>query len=178
MVRNLDSGRQKLIDIKLYHTDDLQWGELYWDVSKKKTVLQAAWKDAQVVLFASTVANPEDTIERERKRPSKTSTNSACTRLVFGDLAVKVLQIPLFIDLYNHFMNGVDRFNQSTLYYSTQRAKRKTWKPLWFFLFDLVLSNCYRLSSFFSKDSTKRAGHKKFLQSLIKALFDASEKPA
>ena len=34
------------MDIKLYHTDDLQWGELYWDVLKKKTVLQAAWKDA------------------------------------------------------------------------------------------------------------------------------------
>lgn len=167
---------QKLMNIKLYHTDDLQWGELYWDVSKNKTVLQAAWKDAQVVLFASTVARPGESIMRERKRPAKTSTNSACTRLVFGDLAVKVLPIPLFIDLYNHFMNGVDRFDQTTSYYSTQRAKRKTWKPLWFFLFNLVLYNCYRLSSFFG-GHTKTGGHRKFLESLIKGLFDSSAKP-
>lgn len=169
---------QTLMNIKLYHTDKLQWGELYWDVSRNKTVLQAAWKDAQVVLFASTVARPEESIERERKRPSKTSTNAKCTRLVFGDLAVKVLAIPLFIDLYNHFMNGVDRFDQCVSYYSTQRVKRKTWKPIWFFLFDLVLSNSYRLSSFFSKPDTKSGGHQNFLQRLLEDLLQASAKPA
>ncbi|KAF2184725.1 hypothetical protein K469DRAFT_579025, partial [Zopfia rhizophila CBS 207.26] len=72
------------------------------------TVRTSRTKHAQVVLFASTVAKPEETIERERKRPAKTSTNAACMRLVFGNLAVKILKIPLFIDLYNHFMNGVD----------------------------------------------------------------------
>ena len=99
------------MNIKLYHTDNLQWGELYWDVLNNNTVLQAAWKDAQVVLFASTVARLEEIIERERKRPAKTATNAKCTRLVFGDLAVKLLKIPVFIDLYNHYMNGVDRFD-------------------------------------------------------------------
>ncbi|KAF2178677.1 hypothetical protein K469DRAFT_599338, partial [Zopfia rhizophila CBS 207.26] len=54
-----------------------------------------------VVLFASTIAKPEESIKRERKRPSKTSTNAKYIRLVFGDLAVKVLAIPIFIDLYN-----------------------------------------------------------------------------
>ncbi|KAF2177224.1 hypothetical protein K469DRAFT_531974, partial [Zopfia rhizophila CBS 207.26] len=98
-----------------------------------------------VILFASTVARPEETVERERKRPARTSTNAKCTRPVFGDLAVKVLEILVFINLYNHFMNGVDHFDQSVSYYATQRVKRKTWKPLWLFLFDLVLSNSYRL---------------------------------
>ncbi|KAF2175847.1 hypothetical protein K469DRAFT_609391, partial [Zopfia rhizophila CBS 207.26] len=79
-----------------------------------------------VVLFASTVAQPEETVKRERKRPAKTSTNAKYTRLVFRDLAVKALSIPVFINLYNHFMNGVDRFDQSTSYYSTLKAKRKT----------------------------------------------------
>ncbi|KAF2180779.1 hypothetical protein K469DRAFT_591445, partial [Zopfia rhizophila CBS 207.26] len=116
----------KLMNIKLYHTDNLQWGELYYDLSKNKTVLQAAWKDAQVVLFTNTVAKPEKFIEREQKRPAKTATNAKYTRLIFGDLVVKVLKIPLFIDLYNHYMNGVDQFDQSTSYYSTQRVKRKT----------------------------------------------------
>ena len=74
-------------------------------------MLQAAWKDTQVVLFASTITRLGESIIRGRKRPAKTLTNSAYTRLVFGNLAVKVLPIPLFIDLYNHFMNGVDRFN-------------------------------------------------------------------
>ncbi|KAF2183458.1 hypothetical protein K469DRAFT_582850, partial [Zopfia rhizophila CBS 207.26] len=64
-----------------------------------------------VVLFASTVAQPKEIVERERKRPAKTSTNAKYIRLVFGDLAVKVLSIPVFINLYNHFMNGVDCFD-------------------------------------------------------------------
>ncbi|OCK94828.1 uncharacterized protein K441DRAFT_558735, partial [Cenococcum geophilum 1.58] len=70
-----------------------------------------AWKDAQVILFASTVTKPEELIKRERKRPTKTSTNAKCMRLVFRDLAVKVLTILVFINLYNYFINGVDRFN-------------------------------------------------------------------
>ncbi|KAF2178252.1 hypothetical protein K469DRAFT_529187, partial [Zopfia rhizophila CBS 207.26] len=94
----------------------IQWGELYYDILKNKTVLHMAWKDVQVALFASTVAKPEGTIDRERKRPSKTSTNAHYTRVVFGILAVKVLTIPLFIALYNHFMNDVDRFDQCTSY--------------------------------------------------------------
>ena len=169
---------QKLMNIKLYHTDKLKWGELYWDISKNKTVLQAAWKDAQVVLFASTVVKPESYVDRMRKRPAKTATNAACTRAVFGNLAIKLLSIPDFIDLYNHYMNGVDRFDQTTSYYSTQRAKRKTWKPLWFFLLDLVLSNSYRLSAYFHRPQRNRAGHKKFLETLVEALFNASGKPA
>jgi hypothetical protein len=41
-----------------------------------------------------------------------------------------------------------------------------------------VLSNSYRLSSFFSKSNTKRGGHRNFLESLIKGLFNTSAKPA
>ena len=47
-------------------------------------------------------------IERERRRPATTSSGARQTRKVFSNAARKWLPIPEFIDMYNHFMNGVD----------------------------------------------------------------------
>ena len=47
-------------------------------------------------------------VERERKRPRKTASNSIVTRKPFGDQLTKILFISLFIDYYNHYMGGVD----------------------------------------------------------------------
>ena len=41
--------------LKLYHTAQLPWGVLYGATSKDSQVMEFAWKDAQVVLFMSTV---------------------------------------------------------------------------------------------------------------------------
>lgn len=43
--------------------------------------------------------------------PSKTAINAQTSWVLFGDSAVKELLIPAFIDIYNHFMNGVDLAN-------------------------------------------------------------------
>jgi hypothetical protein len=51
-------------------------------------------------------------ITRNRKRPKKTSTNSTIIREVFDGKYRKLLEIPLFIDCYNHYMNSVDVTNQ------------------------------------------------------------------
>ena len=48
-----------------------------------------------------TVHTAEDFIERERRRPSKISTNAAVVRKPFGDEVRKKIIIPRFIDDYN-----------------------------------------------------------------------------
>jgi hypothetical protein len=61
-----ERGKQKLtkehfnsglIRLKTQFTKQIMWGEAYWALSKNKTVLQAAWRDSQVVLFATTIAD-------------------------------------------------------------------------------------------------------------------------
>lgn len=43
-------------------------------------------------------------------------------------------------------MNGVDRADQLRVYYNTQRVHLKSWKPLWHWLLDTIVVNCYKLS--------------------------------
>ena len=74
----------------------------------------------------STVHTNRKTVETLRRRPAKTSTNARTSRAPFGDLTIKKLPIPDFIDLYNHFMNDVDVTDQLRCYYDTQRVHLKT----------------------------------------------------
>ena len=48
---------QRLADIKLTHAAQIQWGTLYAATSKDGQVMEFAWRDANVVLFMSTVDN-------------------------------------------------------------------------------------------------------------------------
>ena len=72
-----------------------------------------------MVLFMSTVSNSRDKVKRLRRRPAKSATNTRTSRAVFGDMTIKELDIPAFIDMYNHYMNGVDNADQLRLYYNT-----------------------------------------------------------
>ena len=136
----------QLSDLKLKHNLQLKWGKLYACLSKDQRVLQMAWKDQNVVLFMSIVSNGRDTKERLRRRPTKTATNARTSRAPFGEMHIKMLEIPEFIDTYNHFMNGVDMADQLRSYYSTQRTHFKTWKPLWHFLLDTTITNAYKIA--------------------------------
>src|SRR5256885_4620322 len=44
---------------------------------------------------------------------------------------LNLLTSPEFIDMYNHFMNGVDRADQIRTYYRTNRRNYRPWRPLW-----------------------------------------------
>lgn len=166
---------ERLMGIKLTHNNQLEWGSCYWDLSAKETVLQAAWKDAQVVLFASTVANPAETVQRLRRRPAATASNAATTRRMFGSEPTKIMPIPTWIDDYNHSMNGVDRSVQLSKPYDTQRVKRKTWRPLFYFLLNVSLNNSYLLSAF--RRESPRGGHKRYVESLWLSLLEKSGRP-
>ena len=78
----------------------------------------------------STVSTGRETVIRNRRRPTKTAINSKTSRKVFGDQSTKDLEIPAFIDDYNHYMGGVDQADQLRSYYTTLRRHNKTWKPL------------------------------------------------
>lgn len=99
------------------------------------------------MLFMTTVCDGTEYVKRKRRRPANTATGALQTRKVFGDNVVKELAIPSFIDLYNHWMNGVDLADQFRHYYTIQRQHKQTWKPLWHFLLDTANSNAYKLSS-------------------------------
>ena len=116
----------RLSDLKLKHNLQLEWGKLYVYLSEDKRVLQLSWKDQNVVLFMTTVSNGREFKSRLRRRPTKTATNARTSRAPFQGNETKELDIPEFIDTYNHFMNGVDVADQLRSYYNTQRTHFKT----------------------------------------------------
>jgi hypothetical protein len=74
----------------------------------------------------------DDFYEKARKRPAKTSINRRIVRKVFGDDYVKDLQIPRFIDDYNHYIGGVDLANQFREAYETHKPTLRNWWPLFY----------------------------------------------
>lgn len=72
-------------------------------------------------------------------------------------------------------MGAVDQAAQLMTTYDTQRVKRKTWKPLFFFLLNVAINNSFLLSIQRAQNPTH--AHKEFFQDLIAALFKASWKP-
>ena len=85
------------------------------------------------------------------------------------------MDIPEFIDQYNLYMCGVDVANQLKSYYTTQRIHLKTWKPLFHFLFNTIIGNCYKLSSYNAAASYLCAdSYAAFHYALRHALLEAS----
>ena len=139
-----------------------------------------AWKDQNVVLFMTTVDRVCDTVRRMRRRPAATATNASTSRAEFGNEAVKEMDIPTFIDRYNHFMGGVDQADQLRSYYTTQRTHVKNWKPLWHFLLDTAITNAYKIAYVSPKrphgEPNKHVSHKQFWIQLATSLFGQSER--
>jgi hypothetical protein len=50
---------RQLAELKLTHSSQIPWGELYGALSKDGQVMEFAWKDANVVLFVLTVDDGE-----------------------------------------------------------------------------------------------------------------------
>ena len=73
------------------------------------------WQDNNSVLAITTAHSlhqPQDRVQRERKRPSSTSTNARQAYACFEEQSKKELSIPVPIDDYNRGMNGVDIASQ------------------------------------------------------------------
>ena len=48
---------RQLTDLKLLYQNQIPWGTLYTRLSEDETVMEFAWKDANMVLFMSTVSD-------------------------------------------------------------------------------------------------------------------------
>ena len=179
MLEKLSKERfdKALADVKTYHSKNLDWGTSYWGLSRQKTVLEMAWKDSQVVLFASNVGDPSETIVRNRKRPQPTPENRKAVQQGWGNLPVVPQSIPLLVDEYNHHKSNVHLVDQMISYYPTQRVKQRTWRPLFYFLIEVALNNAYQASSL-KKEESKGRGHREFLSVLIEQLFEKGRRPA
>ncbi len=108
---------ERILELRTKWNSALEWGKLYKSVSEDRKVMQFGWKDQNVVLFMTTVSNGRKTVKRLRRRSAKTVTNARTSRTMFGDQARKELPIPEFINMYNHYMNGVDNADQLRCYY-------------------------------------------------------------
>ena len=111
-----------------------------------------------------------------QKYPPLTASGARQTRKIFSNNIKKILPIPTFIFWYNCYMCGVDIADQLRSYFTTQRIHRQTWKPLWHFLFDTVIGNCFLLSSYRPTDHRggRQDSHKQFRIDLRNALFERS----
>lgn len=154
----------------------LEWNSLFARVVND--TLCFAWQDNNIVLALSTIHTihtANDFIKRQRKRPAKTSTNGRIVRLVFGNDPKKELEIPIFIDDYNHFMGGVDIANQYREAYETHRPTCRNWWPLFYWLIDVSVINSYRLYCLHMTDMGRKAlSHVQFRTELYCYLFGFS----
>jgi hypothetical protein len=102
-------------------------------------VLCIRWQDNNFVLGLSTihtVHKASSWVNSKRNRPGPTSTNAAITKKVFGDCLFRILQIPTWINDYNHNINSVNLANQHRQPYDTQRIAYRTWVPLLHWILD------------------------------------------
>jgi len=159
---------EKLTELKIKWSNHIPWGKLYGCLSPDRKVLQLAWKDSQIVLFMTTVVGAHTTIPRVRKRPNG---GDKWIKAEFGDQAFKCLNIPEFIDMYNHFMNSVDRADQIRTYYRTNRRNYRTWKPLWNYLFQTTICNAALIWMDQGHSTKKKGGHLKFRKKLASQLM-------
>ena len=73
---------------------------------------------------------------------------------------------PLVIQLYNQSMNGVDRADQNSVYYSFIRKSRKWWKKLFFWLQEVTTVNSYILYQFHHDNLTHLQYRRQVIESL------------
>lgn len=71
------------------------------------------------------------------------SSDSANTTQVVARVTHLLKHKPVVVDHYNQSMNGVDRADQCTVYYSFIRKCRKWWRKLFFWLLETTVVNSY-----------------------------------
>jgi hypothetical protein len=154
----------------------LEWGTTIADIVDN--VLCIGWQDNNFVLGLSTVHTVHKAsswVTSKRNRPSETSTNATVVREVFGDLPFMDLDIPAFINDYNHNMNSVDLANQHRQPYNTQRIAYRTWIPLLHWILDQATINAYKIAITSKTWPKDKLSHLKFRRRLYQRLLDYSK---
>ena len=122
----------------------------------------------------TTVEGELDLVQKERKRPSETSTSAKTARVPFGNNPTALLGIPVLDNKYNHHVGAVDQGNQLKAGYIFQEIHRRgghhsliTW------LLETTLVNSYLLSFYSSVLAEEKfTDHKAFRQAIIDRCFE------
>ena len=93
-------------------------------------VSASAWMDCKTVMVMSTNCQPSSCGTVRRRQKDGSSIEVPC---------------PESIIRYNQFMGGVDRGDQLHGYYHCRSKSRKFYKYIFFFLFDVAITNAYIL---------------------------------
>ena len=73
---------------------------------------------------------------------------------------------PVVVDRYNHSMNGVDRADQFTVYYSFIRRSLKWWKKVFFWSMEVAAVNSYLL---YKSHTINPCSHREFRLFIVRA---------
>ena len=113
---------------------------------QKDGVSACAWKDRKVVMAMFTNTQPSSKSSVLRRQKDATRTPVSC---------------PESILLYNMYMGGVDRGDQLRGYYSCRTKSRKFYRYVFYFLYDVAITNAYVLQKNFCPDNVhKNIKHK------------------
>jgi hypothetical protein len=163
-----------LQELRNDHSKSLPWGTIC--AIPMNDVLCLAWQDNNLVLGLSTIHSASTLVSRDRKRPGKTSTNASIVYKVFKDKPRRELDIPAFINDYNHYMNGVDLANQYRSAYETHRSTRRNWLPILYWLLDASIINAYRIQYIYKlQHNGKPISQLDFREGLYQELFNLQE---
>ena len=91
------------------------------------------WQDTRPVTFMSSGHNPDHTKSIPRKRVDGSIMNVEC---------------PICIVDYNKYMGGVDRGDQYRKYYHVHVKSRKSYKYIFWFLFEVCILNSFIISHY------------------------------
>ena len=111
--------------------------------------------DQRLVMVMSTGCDPSTTGQVQRKQKDGSQAQVSC---------------PESVMLYNKHMGGVDRGDQKRGYYQCRTKSRKFYKYIFYFLFDVSITNTYILLHQFSDYTTSNI--KDYRIQLAKLLID------
>ena len=106
---------------------------------------RAATKKKPLIMLSSSCANETVTVRSRRTTQRK----------------------PVVVDRYNHCMNGVDRADQYTAYYSFIRRSVKWWRKVFFWLMEVAVVNSYIL---YKCSTVRPLSHREYRSSVVRSL--------
>ena len=112
------------------------------------------WQDNRPVVVASTNCDPTQATHVQHRLKDGSRTSIPCPSSIF---------------LYNKYMDGVDNNDQLRGYYSVRTKGNKSYKYIWWFVFDVAVTNMYILAKHHSPASIKSV--KQFRASLASAII-------
>jgi hypothetical protein len=171
------SGLPPLLQELREHAKGLSWGTLY--ALPVSNVLCLAWQDNNIVLGLSTLHSADSFVPCQRRRPGKTSTNGVIARKVFSKEVTKELEIPIFINDYNHYINGVDLANQYRSSYEIHLKGYRNWLPLLYFFINAAVVNAWRIQYIYKQQhgATRLPAQLFFRERLYQQLFSFGPEP-